>query len=68
MAHLKDEIKDEKKGHEHYEALANKDPRNRAILKKMAEDEEDHGKKLRGIEKAEKPKGGARARALKKVK
>ena len=41
MSHLEDEIKDEEKGHEHYEKLARKDRKNRALFKKMAEDEEE---------------------------
>lgn len=61
MSHLKDEIKDEEKGHEHYEALSRKDPKNRALFKKMADDEESHEKHLKKIEKKE-----LREKALKK--
>lgn len=47
MPKYKPEIEDEEKGHEHYEALATKDPKNRAKLLKMAEDEERHEKALK---------------------
>lgn len=61
MSHLKDEIKDEEKGHEHYESLAKKDPKHKALFKKMSDDEESHEKGLKKIEKKE-----LRKKALKK--
>lgn len=53
MSHLKDEIKDEEKDHEHYERLAKKDPRNRAAFRRMAADEDRHQDKLKAIEAKE---------------
>lgn len=53
MSHLKDEIEDEKKGHEHYEGLAKKDPKHKKAFYKMARDEEAHSKKLKHIESKE---------------
>lgn len=53
MSHLKDEIRDEEKGHEHYERLAKKDSKNRALLTSFAKDEERHEKGLKRIEKLE---------------
>ncbi|MFA5937531.1 MAG: hypothetical protein WC822_06675 [Candidatus Paceibacterota bacterium] len=53
MSHLKDEIEDEEKGEKHYEALAKKDPRNRASFRRMAADEDRHEDKLKAIEAKE---------------
>ncbi len=63
MSHLEDEIKDEEKGHEHYEKLSKKDKKNRALFKKMAKDEEEHEESLKKIEKKE-----AKSKALKAKK
>lgn len=51
---FKKDIKEEHKGHEHYEAMAKKYPKQRKKFLKMAEDEERHMKTLKKMGKKKK--------------
>lgn len=51
MAYAKD-IKEEEKGHEHYERMAKTHPKFKKTFKRMAEDEEGHEEKLKKMAKA----------------